>query len=225
MKGPSKYHDVELVRRRVALGEHRDVIGGLWEELGELQKQFLIKDGLKPHHRVLDVGCGSLRAGVRLAPWLEPGRYFGIDLRAELLDAGYDAEIAPQPWSDRLPRSNLHATEAFDATGFGVLFDVGLAQSVFTHLPAGELKKSLVALAPVFKPGAKYYITYFERPDGANEQPFRHASGIDTFSDRDPFDMSRADLQASVTPDWRLEIIGDWGHPRGQSMARFIRRG
>ena len=120
--GPSAYHDVDLMRDRIALGEHRDVVGGLWDELGALQFDFLRAQGLEPPDRLLDVGCGALRAGVKLVPYLEPGGYYGIDLRQELLDAGYEREIAPLGLEDRLPRENLAANGAFDATGFGVTF-------------------------------------------------------------------------------------------------------
>ena len=33
--------------------------------------------GLRQHHRVLDIGCGSLRSGRLLIPYLNKGNYFG----------------------------------------------------------------------------------------------------------------------------------------------------
>ena len=62
----SHYDALENMKKAVADGHHREVIGGMWEELGRLQKRFLIEQGLKPDHRFLDMGCGSLRAGVPL---------------------------------------------------------------------------------------------------------------------------------------------------------------
>ena len=39
-------------------------IGGLWDQMGQHQFDFLKKKGLKPQHKLLDIGCGSLRGGV-----------------------------------------------------------------------------------------------------------------------------------------------------------------
>ena len=35
--------------------------------------------GLRQHHSLLDVGCGSLRIGRLLIPYLNRGKYFGIE--------------------------------------------------------------------------------------------------------------------------------------------------
>lgn len=39
----------------------REKVGGLWEQLGSLQFEYLVRNGLEPHHFLLDIGCGSLR--------------------------------------------------------------------------------------------------------------------------------------------------------------------
>jgi hypothetical protein len=223
--GPSRYHDADHVRRRIALGEHRDVIGGMWDELGALQRDFLIEEGLQPHHRLIDIGCGSLRAGVPLTEYLNAERYYGIDISADLLDAGYDREIVPAGLADKLPRRHLHATASYDVSGFGAAFDFGLAQSVFTHLPLDELSACLAAIAPHFVAGGRYYVTYFERPADADPAaPLPHdPGGVISHPDKDPFDATVAALAGATPASWRLDIIGRWGHPRDQRMARFVR--
>ena len=55
---PNWYYAEEQMRRAVAEGGHREAIGGLWDELGEHQLGFLIREGMKPHHKLLDIGCG-----------------------------------------------------------------------------------------------------------------------------------------------------------------------
>jgi hypothetical protein len=42
---------------------HRNYVGGMWEEIGKLQFDFLVQQGLKPSHCFLDIGCGSFRGG------------------------------------------------------------------------------------------------------------------------------------------------------------------
>jgi SAM-dependent methyltransferase len=72
---------------------HRNIVGGMWEEIGRLQFDFLVEKGLKTDCYFLDVGCGSLRGGVHFIRYLEPGHYFGIDKSKELLDAGRNVEL------------------------------------------------------------------------------------------------------------------------------------
>jgi hypothetical protein len=45
--------------------DHRAYVGGLWEEIGRLQFEFLLRHGLAPSDCFLNIACGSLRGGVR----------------------------------------------------------------------------------------------------------------------------------------------------------------
>jgi hypothetical protein len=72
-----------------------------------LQLDFMIREGLKPHHKLLDIGCGSLRGGVHFIRYLDAGNYVGIDSNIALLDAGYEIELASWGLKERMPRENL----------------------------------------------------------------------------------------------------------------------
>jgi hypothetical protein len=72
---------------------HRESVGGLWDEIGRLQFDFLLRQGLRPHDVLLDVGCGSLRGGVHLIRYLEPRHYLEIDKRIELIIYGVASEL------------------------------------------------------------------------------------------------------------------------------------
>src|SRR5437868_130600 len=67
---------------------HRVAVGGMWEEVGRLQLDFLVSRGMLPGHRLLDLGCGSLRGGIHFVGYLEPEQYVGVDASAELLVTG-----------------------------------------------------------------------------------------------------------------------------------------
>src|SRR4051794_24004227 len=54
-----------LSEAAIEKGAHRRRVGGRWQELGSLQLDFMVAQGLQPQHRLLDVGCGALRGGVR----------------------------------------------------------------------------------------------------------------------------------------------------------------
>jgi SAM-dependent methyltransferase len=216
-----------LSEEQIAEGWHRTWIGGLWEEMGRFQLDYLVSEGLLPSMNLLDVGCGCLRAGVHFIPYLEPGRYFGIDVSAPLLDVGYDVELAAVGLQERLPRENLLANGSFEAWRFGTPFDMALAQSVFTHLPANFIRRCLIELAKAMAPGGRFYATYFECPDlPADAIELHHEpGGIVSYLDRDPYHYRARDLDwlADGLP-WKVEHVGDWGHPRAQRMVRFVRR-
>src|SRR5271155_5374682 len=123
----SAYDDVDGIRISVSRGEHRDVIGGLWDELGQLQFDFMVREGLKPHHKLLDIGCGSLRGGIHFISYLDVGNYIEIDPNVSLLDAGYEIELAPRGLKERMPRENLICTADFEPPFPDGAFDFALA--------------------------------------------------------------------------------------------------
>src|SRR5437868_14897345 len=49
--------------------------------------------GLRQHHSLLDVGCGSLRIGRLLIPYLNCGKYFGVETNNWLVEAGIEHEL------------------------------------------------------------------------------------------------------------------------------------
>jgi len=216
------YFDVQHVQAEVAAGRHREAIGGLWDVIGKLQSDFLIENGLQTHHKLLDVGCGSLRGGVHFIRYLDPGNYFGIDVSPSLLDAGYDAELGSAGLQERMPRENLRCTSEFDV-GFDVQFDCALAQSVFTHLTFNRIRQCLERLAPSMKPGGTFYATFFELPEGSPAgTPLQHPHGIVTHDVADPYHYRLSDLEhAAAQLPWKVRYLGDWEHPRDQRMVMF----
>jgi SAM-dependent methyltransferase len=222
----SPYYDRRAIEAKVMAGKHRAVIGGLWDELGQLQIDFLIAQGLKPHHTLLDIGCGSLRAGVKLIKYLDAGNYFGTDLNESLLSVGYDIELAKVGLTAKLPRAQLIVDGDFDFAWCRRPFDFVLAQSVFTHLPLGFVRICLERLCGVVKVGGRLFITIYEIPeDHLPHQPYRHEpGGIVSNGDKDPYHHRASDI-ASATQGlpWVASYIGGWNHPRSQRMIQFVR--
>ncbi len=222
----NKYYDSELTAQAVARGQHRGWVGGMWEEIGRLQFDFLTQSGLQPGSKLLDLGCGCFRAGVHLIEYLESGHYYGMDISQDLLDAGYTQELVPRGLHTRLPRENLLVSEDFEVEQFSTCFDTVIAQSVFTHLSFNHLRQCLQRLAPCVKPGGVFYATAFLcPPEQGLTEPLKHQpGGITTYPTRDPFHYRPEDFAyaASDLP-WRTEVIGDWGHPRNQSMIAYHR--
>lgn len=57
----------------------RQYVRGSWEELGRLQFEYLLANGLQREHRLLDIGCGALRGALHFIKHRAPVNYLGID--------------------------------------------------------------------------------------------------------------------------------------------------
>lgn len=205
-----------------ALGRrwHQSAVGGMWDQVGKLQFDFLVDHGLKAESYLLDVGCGSLRGGTWFIEYLNPAHYYGIDIDKSLLTAG-TKELAARNLGGKKPI--LRSTDTFDAD-FGTEFEFAIAQSVFTHLPLNSIQRCLLNVSHVLAPGGRLYATFFRNSNGKNDvRPSRHMS-ITAYLDRDPFhyDVSAFEWLCEGT-GLGLVDLGDWGHPRGQEMLAFER--
>lgn len=210
----------QLTPEEIAAARHREFVGGLWDEVGALQFEFLRSRGLLPAHRLVDIGCGALRGGVHFVRYLEPGRYHGFDINASLLDAGR-RELAAAGLADRAP--HLIADDRFALSRFGATFDCALAVSLFTHLPMNHIVRCLAETRAVLRPGAALYASFFEAPDHPHLAPLPHTpGGIVTHYDADPYHYAFAQMQwMAHAAGMAVELIGPWGHPRDQRMLAF----
>jgi len=111
---------------------------------------LLKRHGLRPHHYLLDFGCGSLRVGRWLIEYLKASRYFGIDSEKWLVDAAREHEIPADVWEAKNPRFDYNAE--WDVNAFGIEFDYILISDVFLHAAHWQIEKMLsnvaLALAP-----------------------------------------------------------------------------
>jgi SAM-dependent methyltransferase len=193
---------------------HRQYVGGMWDEMGRLQFEFLRSEGLRPEHVVLDIACGSLRAGVHLVPYLDCGHYLGIDKEAALIEAGLRHELGRRQAHRKKPEFQVSAD--FDFSGFSKRPDYAIAQSLFTHLPATLVDQCFQRLRAFIHPTGRFYATFFER-HGAEaaqnpEEPHDHRSFLYTRGEIESFGTRHG---------WRAEYIGGWNHPRGQIIVRY----
>jgi hypothetical protein len=170
-----------IARYRVAVGMHTG-----YDLMGGLQFAILLALGLREHHTLCDVGCGSLRAGRLLIPYLEAGHYCGIEPREWVLDEGLRHEIGADMVAMRAPRFD-HG-EDFGLTRFGTKFDYVLAQSVFSHTYRDLAVTGLRGIKDALADDGLLVATIYEEfpvflPRGANDRPddatgFHHRGGV-----------------------------------------------
>ncbi|MCX5195268.1 class I SAM-dependent methyltransferase [Streptomyces sp. NBC_00249] len=141
-----------------------------WLALGKMQFDYLTEHGLTPAHRMLDIGCGNLRAGWRFIDHLDTGHYYGIDISPDILIAAKQT-LAGRGLQAKLP----HLTITQDLT-LDFLpdhhFDVVHAHSVFSHSPIGIIDECLAHVGRILAPGGWFDFT-FDRTEGAEHQVLR----------------------------------------------------
>lgn len=131
---------------------------GQWDIMGATQFRLLTTLGLRESHRVLDVGCGALRAGRLLIPYLEKGAYHGIEPNQWLIEDAITAELGADLIALKAPR--FSNSTAFAAQEFGVDFDFILAQSIFSHAGPDMVEQALAQFALTLAPGGLALATF-----------------------------------------------------------------
>lgn len=191
---------------------HRAYVGGMWDEIGTLQFEFLKQQGLRPDQVLLDIACGSLRLGVKAIPYLQPGHYLGVEKEQQLLDAGVKQELGESLLKSKSPRFLCCSDFSFEQ--FATPIDIAIAQSLFTHLPPPQIDCCLEKLRPWLKPDGRFFATFFE-VERERENP-------STPHDHGYFAYTREQMEAfGAAQGYHVDYIGDWSHPRDQVMVVY----
>ncbi len=129
---------------------------------GREQRAYLINAGLKRDSKVLDIGCGVLRAGYWLIHYLDPGCYCGIEPHRGRLELGMHSILEPETLQSRKPRFDSNAN--FDTSVFGEKFDFFLAYSIWTHASKRQIETMLNGFVRDASDRAAFLLTY--QPSG-----------------------------------------------------------
>jgi SAM-dependent methyltransferase len=139
--------------------EYRAFVGPpeQYDVIGAAQFALLYALGLRQHHRLLDVGCGSLRAGRLLIAYLEPGNYFAVEPHTWLIDEAIKNQVGKDLID--IKRPTFRATDRFDFSGFGT-FDFVLVQGVATNAGPTLVPVMLRAIREALAPRGICSITF-----------------------------------------------------------------
>jgi SAM-dependent methyltransferase len=169
--------------------------------VGKLQFDYLRQHGLEPHHRVLEIGCGNLRAGWRIIRYLDQGNYYGLDISQQVLFSAQQV-VAERGLQHKLPYLVLVRDQTFahlpDAT-----FDVVHAHSVFSHAPLDVIEDCFAHVGRIMKPDGYFDFT-FKRTEGKEYGKLREDFYFRTQTLIDA--AARHGLSARFMDDW--EALG-----------------
>jgi len=191
---------------------HRQYVGGRWDEIGRLQFEFLVAHGLLPRHVLLDVACGSLRAGVHLIPYLDRSHYWGLDKESDLIDAGLKKELDPEIRGAKEPQFLINSD--FEVSPIRPPADYIWIHSLFTHLSPEVIQHCLRRISNCATAQTICYATFFETRNPTSNPREPH--------DHEQFFYTREQMREyCLAAGWTMEYVGEWKHPRGQMMLRL----
>lgn len=199
---------------------HKHNNRGKTSEVGELQFDFLVNNGLSKDDKLLDIGCGPLRGGVHFIEYLNSGNYFGVDKRELAIIYG-EKKVLPD-YDLRRKEYTLKTMENFNFQIFDKQFDYIIAQSVFTHLPWNSIARCLLNVRKVLGPDSEFYAT-FNEVEALCTGPTESTGGYSTSIDSDPYHYTYGTFRklCDGIEGLDVEYIGNWGHPREQKMLVF----
>lgn len=129
-----------------------------YDLIGAMQFNLLTWLGLREHHYLLDIGCGSLKSGRLFIPYLLPGRYFGIEPEEWLIEEGIRRELGQD--LIRLKRPSFSHDANFTLTVFERSFDFLIANSIFSHASARQIARCLSEARRVMTPTSVFAATF-----------------------------------------------------------------
>jgi SAM-dependent methyltransferase len=183
-------------------------VGGMWDEIGSLQFEFLIKQGMLPEHRMLDLGCGTLRGGRHFIRYLNTSNYTGVDISPACLDAAHkllkeEQLLTKNPALIMNTNKNMKFAECESE-----IFDFILAQSVFTHLPQEFIYECFENIGKCMHEDSNFYFTYLPA------ESIKRADIKTFFYPWIFFEKLAADCGFEIA-----EVSNLYPHPRGQKMG------
>ena len=166
--------------------------------------------GLRQHHSLLDIGCGSLRIGRLLIPYLNRGKYFGIEPAEWLVAEGIRQELGETVVQTKRP--TFFFTDSPETVARAkVSFDFALAQSIFSHCGLDLIRGWLSAVSRALAEDGVLIATFLP----SNEDSPRTGWVYPDCVNYRPATLEREAAAANL----RFEIL-DWKHPR-QTWALF----
>ena len=226
-----------LFRDHLPHPDYQTAVGGHWDEVGRLQFEFLMSEGLKPEHYLLDVACGSFRAGRFFIDYLLPAHYYAFDGDHRLLEAGIQEVLKLEGLMDKEPQIRCICLGYQPVDFLHLLkrkFDYIWVHALFDHIPPEVIASTLNGLSQVLAEKVRLYATIFLNPYGPQYlEPILHLrngsseGAITTHPDREYWHHTLDYFENLGEESGELlfdTCIHDYPHPLGLKVLRFLHR-
>jgi SAM-dependent methyltransferase len=158
-------------RNLITRGDYRQYVGPrrAWRSKGALQFMLCTSLGIQPHHDFLDIGCGSLRAGRWFIPYLNRGKYHGLEPMVEAVDLGLEQEVGRRFAETKRPVFWHNDTFSLDGS-FSRQFDMMLCHAVMIHIAKPDLERLFDMVRKYLKPKGLFIGNYQVGKDDFKKQ-------------------------------------------------------
>jgi len=183
---------------------------GDYDLIAAMSFNLLTTLGLRQHHSLLDVGCGSLRIARLLIPYLNRGKYFGIEPNEWLVEEGIRRELGQSLVEIKLP-TFFFSDSPETILQAEVSFNFALAQSIFSHCGLDLISGWLSVISRSLAQNGALVATFLIGEDDSQRTGWIYPECVKYR----PATLERAAAGVNL----RFEIL-DWKHPR-QTWALF----
>jgi SAM-dependent methyltransferase len=176
-----------------------------YDLISAVQFNLLTFLDLREDHYLLDIGCGSLRAGKLFIPFLLPGRYHGIEPEQWLIDEGIRNELGEDILGVKKPV--FSNDKDFTLSAFERKFDYILAHSIFSHAAERQISRCLSEARKVMKPTSLFVATFAKGDDDYSGDEWVYPGFVMYTEDRMRTLFGEQGLASSIL---------NWPHPEFQ---------
>ena len=177
-----------------------------YDLVGAMQFNLLTAFGLRDYHTLLDIGCGSLRSGKILIPYLRKGNYFGVEPNKWLIEDGIKYELGEEIIALKSP--SFSYSSAFEFQTFQTQFDFLIAQSIFSHASSNQIENCLKEGKAVMKQEGLFLATFVEGKTNYQGSGWVYPACV----------TYQHDYILKIVAGQNLEAIKTkWLHPNGQT--------
>ena len=182
-----------------------------YDRIAAMTFNLLTTVGLRQQHKVLDIGCGSLRVGRLLIPYLNKGNYLGVEPNGWLIKDGIRHELGND--LVRIKKPVFIVADSLHERADVAQVDFAFAQSVFSHTGLDLLHRWLEEISGALKPEGVLLATFLVDSQDSTGKGWVYPGCV----------KFRPETMREVAASHGYKfVLLDWHHPR-QQWAMFAK--
>jgi SAM-dependent methyltransferase len=196
------------------MATHREFVGPVerYDVNAAMMFNLLTTLGLRGGHKLLDIGCGSLRNGRLLIPYLEAGNYVGFEPNRWLVEEAIRTEIGAD--IVRLKKSRFFYSTSPDDLDPTLRFDYAFANAIFVHGPLSLFQSWITKTSQCLNDNGVFLASFH-----VGDEDHKGDSWLYPGHTQFRLDTIRA---AAVKAGFRFQTLS-WRHPHGYAWGLFAK--